>query len=334
MPELPGSRRLTVMDPVCHTLVGASLAETGLKRRTALGAATLLIGANLPDVDVLAYFVGPTVALSFRRGVTHGVLALLVLPLLLTGLILLWDTVVRRRSKRGADPPEDVVPSQVLFLAFISVLTHPTLDFLNVYGMRWLMPFSDRWFYGDTLFIVDPWIWGMLAAGIYLARQRLKSSDRKGGRWAGRPAAAALVGLTVYAVIMAGSNLAARRYLQGVAADEGIRLEGLMVSPQPVNPFVRRVVMEDSTAYRVGELTLIPRLRFQLSELELPKYPAHPAAKAALRETESRRFLSWARFPFFLVETEGASAVVHIGDARYTLDPENSWAAVSVPVVR
>ena len=45
------------MDNVCHTLVGAALAESGLGRRTSLGFATLLIGANLPDLDVLAYLV-------------------------------------------------------------------------------------------------------------------------------------------------------------------------------------------------------------------------------------------------------------------------------------
>ncbi len=46
------------MDPICHTLVGAALAESGLKKRTALGTATLLIGANLPDMDVLSLHWG------------------------------------------------------------------------------------------------------------------------------------------------------------------------------------------------------------------------------------------------------------------------------------
>src|SRR5437867_3457187 len=51
---IPGTR----MDPICHTLVGLCLADSGLKRRTALGTATLVIAANLPDVDVLALFLG------------------------------------------------------------------------------------------------------------------------------------------------------------------------------------------------------------------------------------------------------------------------------------
>jgi len=43
---------------------------------------------------------------------------------------------------------------------------------MNTYGIRLLMPFDERWFYGDTLFIIDPWIWLVLAAGVLLARQR------------------------------------------------------------------------------------------------------------------------------------------------------------------
>ena len=34
--------------------VGAALAQTGLKHRTRYGTATLLVGANLPDVDILS----------------------------------------------------------------------------------------------------------------------------------------------------------------------------------------------------------------------------------------------------------------------------------------
>ena len=69
------------MDNLCHTLVGAALAQAGLKKKTALATAALVIGANLPDVDVLAYAWGPDTALGFRRGWTHGLLALALWPL-------------------------------------------------------------------------------------------------------------------------------------------------------------------------------------------------------------------------------------------------------------
>src|SRR6478672_163897 len=85
------------MDNLCHTLIGAALGEAGLKRRTGLGNATLMIASNLPDVDVLIFATG-TPAVAFRRGWTHGILADALLPLLLTGAMLF---VAARRSARG-----------------------------------------------------------------------------------------------------------------------------------------------------------------------------------------------------------------------------------------
>ena len=94
------------MDNLCHTLVGLGLAEAGLKRKTALGTATLLIGANLPDVDIAAYPWGRVAALGFRRGWTHGILAVAVLPVVLAGVMLAWDRWVRRRRDPSAAPAD------------------------------------------------------------------------------------------------------------------------------------------------------------------------------------------------------------------------------------
>lgn len=61
-------------------------------------------------------------------------------------------------------------PIMLLGVAFLGVWSHPLLDLLNTYGVRLLMPFSDTWFYGDTLFIIDPWFWLLAGAGVVLAR--------------------------------------------------------------------------------------------------------------------------------------------------------------------
>src|SRR3712207_3120191 len=103
---------------------GAALAEAGLKRRTALGAATLMIGANFPDLDVLAVPLGHSV--DFRRGWTHGVLALVVLPFVLTGMMLAWDRAVAApRAERAAERERrtPAVPRQLLLLSAVSILT-------------------------------------------------------------------------------------------------------------------------------------------------------------------------------------------------------------------
>src|SRR5439155_19492831 len=85
------------MDNITHTLVGLALADSGLKRRSRLGTAALVVGANLPDIDALVYFVGRggASALAFRRRCTHGVLARAVLPAALTPGPLGWNLLRR-----------------------------------------------------------------------------------------------------------------------------------------------------------------------------------------------------------------------------------------------
>ena len=68
----PGTQR--GMDNLCHSLVGMALSRAGLNKRTALATSTLVIANNLPDIDV-GVFATNTLAMSFRRGWTHGVLA-------------------------------------------------------------------------------------------------------------------------------------------------------------------------------------------------------------------------------------------------------------------
>jgi inner membrane protein len=160
------------MDPLAHTLFGATLAETGLKRKTALATATLIIGANIPDIDAIAMLISSDFALLVRRGWTHGILALFIWPFLLTGMMLGIDHLLQRwkthRNRGNQDLP--MKPAMLLGIAFLAVWSHPLLDLLNTYGIRLLMPFSGTWFYGDILFIIDPWFWLLAGTGVVLAR--------------------------------------------------------------------------------------------------------------------------------------------------------------------
>src|ERR671912_2928739 len=107
------------MDNVCPSLLGAALGKAGLARRTPLGMTTLVVANNLPDVDV-AVFATDTLAMSFRRGWTHGVLAQLTLPIALTGAMLLYDRYYRKKSS----PADRAHPGQLLLLSYIGVLLH------------------------------------------------------------------------------------------------------------------------------------------------------------------------------------------------------------------
>ena len=157
------------MDPVAHTFTGMALAAAGLRRATPLAATALLIGVNAPDVDVFSGFVADYESLAFRRGWTHGVLALALWPFVLTGILLAWDRCVRLRRKPDAAPAR---AGPLLALTAVAVVSHPTLDWLNNYGLRWLMPFDNRWFYGDALFVIDPWFWLLVGGAAFLTFSR------------------------------------------------------------------------------------------------------------------------------------------------------------------
>ena len=185
------------MDNLTHSLIGAALGQAGLKRRTGLAMPALILAANLPDVDAPCAVFGLE-SLAMRRGLSHGPLALVVLPLLLAAVLWGFDRWQARRGKR----PEGRLPVDfkwLLALCYLGTLTHPLFDWFNNYGIRLLEPFSSQWFYGDTLFIIDPWIIAMLGAGVWFS---LKRERAKLANWM-RPAAIGLAGMTLFVLLNA-----------------------------------------------------------------------------------------------------------------------------------
>jgi inner membrane protein len=288
------------MDNICHTLVGAAFGEAGLKRQTRFGNATLMIAANLPDVDVLVFATNlPSVA--FRRGWTHGTLAQLLLPLALTAVMM---GVGRWFRPRPGDLPVRV--GGLLLLSYIGVLSHVALDVLNNYGVRLLMPFSNRWFYGDAVFIVDPWLWLTLGAGVWLAR-------RRGIVLASRHA------LTLAAIYIAAMCINAR-VARNVVLDEWRATRGgapisLMAGPVALTPFQRQVIVDAGLDYETGTLNLLTR---QLTlDAVVPKNDTDPRVARAREAPHIRAFLVWSRFPFWTIEDTGDGTRVSVSDLRF-----------------
>lgn len=304
------------MDNLTHTLAGAALGEAGLKRLSGLGMAALAIGANLPDLDVLAIPFGAN--LTFRRGWTHGPLALLVLPVLLTAALVGWD---RLQARRGARPAgrQPVRPRPLLLLSFVGVLSHPLLDWLNSYGIRLLMPFSGRWFYGDSIFIIDPWIWLALGTGVYLSRRR--------GGGAPRPSRLSLALVAGYVGLMvAGSRSAHGHAVRHLEAEEGRTPRRVMAGPVPLDPTRRELIYDLGDEYRFGSLRWRPAARVELEPGGLPTRLDDPAVRAAMDDPRVAGFLSWSRFPFFEVE----DGRVRVADARFARRAGGGWASVEV----
>jgi inner membrane protein len=289
----------------------------------------LILGANLPDLDALTYFAGPLADLEWRRGWTHGVLALVLLPLLLTGGLML---LARIRATPRSDGFFILRPRQLLLLSSIAIVSHPILDTLNTYGVRWLMPFSGQWFYGDVLFIVDPWVWLALAGGVVWTWRRRRISRAKPAA----PARWALALVLGYIAIMGFSSAVARKLIiRDIQGHYGGAVHGAMAGPLPVTPLNRNYVVVQDEQYRVGTFSWLRRPHVDLATVtSFPRArPSHPAFAEAESMTVFQRFLGWARFPSFSVEeTSEGEYRVHAVDLRYAQTPGEGFGTLTVSI--
>lgn len=278
------------MDNLTHSLVGALIGQAGLKRRTGLAMPALIIGANLPDVDGVCMLLG-TQGLALRRGVTHGPLAWLLLPLALAALLWGWDRWQAGRGRRP-DGRAPVSFGWLYALALVACLTHPALDWLNSYGIRLLSPFSGRWFYGDALFIIDLWLW----LGLGFATWRSLRLERQGRYFEGTAHVA--LGL---AVLYAGANVMRSESDKSRHTDSAV----LIPNPVPLASWQRQRIAGDGNGAwwidgrKIGDAPL-----------------SHCDLAAARRSNpDADAFLVWSRAPYVERLPDGRW---RLGDARFT----------------
>jgi inner membrane protein len=285
------------VDNVTHALLGAALAEVALPRDaprplrrvfTVVG----IVAANLPDLDVVLTGLSPDPLgnLLHHRGHTHTILGLVVQALVLGALLALWPAVRRL-------PALD--RRRLATLVIVGLASHLALDAWNVYGIHPFAPFDARWFYGDAVFIFEPWLWLLLAGALAAnAGGRTRAAlavglavivSVLGALGVVAPGAVAALGLgavlwalvlrvlcpraRVPAALAAGIAfvatsfaLAERARVETVAllpAQE--RIVDVVRSPQPAAPLCWSVIAitarDDAYVLRRGTLSIAPRLQ-------------------------------------------------------------------------
>ena len=160
------------MDNLTHSLVGLAAAKAGLDRLSP-GATTLcVLAANAPDSDlVVLVFGGRWAFLHHHRGITHSIVGCIVLALALPLMFHAGDWLLARWRHRETRTRL----TGLLVASILATATHPLLDWMNNYGVRPLLPWNPKWFYGDFVFIIDPFLWIVLGGAAFL----LTSKTRK-----------------------------------------------------------------------------------------------------------------------------------------------------------
>jgi inner membrane protein len=313
------------MDNLCHSLAGAVIAESGFAQRSRFATAALVIGANIPDVDVLYLLGGDLAGLESRRGWTHSIPALVMWPFVIAAVVLLWHRVVRRGDTAG-----QAIAWRVLVAgSAIAVLSHPALDWLNTYGVRVLMPFSDRWFYGDTLFIVDLVLLVLFGFGWWRSRK----ARQRHRPYSARPARAAVAVALLYISVMKLQSERSEAALERALGLASAGPRALMIAPIAVSVRSRSALVATDSGYALRPVRAgVTRVGVETVGEFLASNADDPLSQAARGTDEYRRFARWSRFPYFIPAPDGDSSVVFVGDARYARGSADTWAGVRIRV--
>lgn len=310
------------MDNLTHSLVGALIGQAGLKRKTGLAMPALIIGANLPDVDAACFFwLDGVEHLGFRRGITHGPPALVLLPLVLAGLLWGFDRWQASRGKR----PEGRLPVHfgwLYALAFIGCLTHPALDWLNVYGIRLLEPFSSQWFYGDTLFIIDVWLWALMGCATWFSLRR----EKRGGAWR-RPARVALTVALAY--IALNGAITQSSYLTGGQYREPYPTQ-YIAAPVPIAFWKREHIAHSHSGAWISSQWSGAEYGYGYRQSQAAQCALPDLATERRTDAELDAFLFWSRAPFAERAEDGS---VILRDARFYDSRARDRFAVALPDV-
>ena len=196
--------------------MGATLAELALPagatraaRRTFFIAG--VVGANLPDADLVYTRITPAPlgALLHHRGHTHTIVGIAALAAVMVAVCALPKIRESVGPWRG----------RLAVLIAVALASHLVLDSWNSYGIHPYWPLSARWFYGDAVYILEPWLW--LFLGVAAALNTVNRMGRgllaaalvllvAAGTWMGIiPIVAVLALATValaYAVLLRGAT--------------------------------------------------------------------------------------------------------------------------------
>ena len=290
------------MDNLTHSLVAAVMGRMGLKRLSPRAMPAMIIAANLPDIDSFVAGAIGCPPIAEHRGFTHGPVGIVLLAAFAVAIMWGWE-----RLRVGKDGPLRL--GGLFLVCYLAALSHPLLDLMNSYGTRVMDPFSHRWFYGDTLFIMDPWIWIALILGLEMSWR----AERLGRDWR-RPAALAFTAMLLYiglnAAISARAVAATRPLVERIAPARMI-----VAGEVPLAFWKRKMLWRGDKIGGTGTYNPLDGLnaasldpRIVALRLDDPRL-----AEAAKRDKHVRGFLYWSRMP--MVDVDDGHA--YLTDQRF-----------------
>jgi inner membrane protein len=320
------------LEPVTHLLTGACLGRAGLNRTTAFATATMVISAEIPDVDFFLLPLGPITYFEHHRGLTHTLLGTPFDAALTLGVI--WG--LNRVLVALGRPRKRPIRWPLLFvLACLGGLSHILLDFTNSYGVRPFWPIHGNWYSWDIVHIVEPVITALLLLGLIVPALFSLVQDEIGAR-ARQPRgrAGAIMALVLVVMVWGFRDYQHRRAVSALESFNYRDQAPLRVSafPYMVDPFTWYAVVETDGYYHTMLVdSRGPEVDPQGRAMARAKPTSTEVVEAAKRSYAGRVYFGWAQYPLSEVEETENGYLVRFYDLRYTY-PDSSRRPLRVSV--
>ena len=292
------------MDSLTQVALGSAVSVAVMGRRTAVWKAALWGGicGTLPDLDSLIDHGDPIRNMTFHRAESHALVYLtLASPFIAWAISRLSCEAHRFRRWWLA--------------VWLTLITHPLLDVMTVYGTQLALPFSDYPFAVGSIFIIDPLYTLPLLTGVIAA---LLARSERGLRWN-------RIGLGLSTAYLAWSFLV-QQIVVDIARDsleaQGIAARKILVTPMAFNTVLWRVLALTPDGYVEGFHSLLDEDR----NIGFEHFSRNEALYERLRNDWNVARIAWFSHGFFkMTEVDGR---VMISDLRMGMEPHYTFTFV------
>lgn len=224
------------MDNLTHTLIGVHLARSGPSQKHGKGVLLFfMLMSNIPDLDfIYARLLSDNLSFLVRRMWTHSIFGFPLLSLLVAFLFHLKYKQISVKT--------------FFLMGLAATAAHVLYDLANSYGVVVLYPFFSERFELAWLFIIDPFIWGILIIPLLLISYLKKWVSVQ------KISIVVLVILGLYTCFCGVGRMISHHILKKEAAKMIRPINLTYVFPEALGPHRFRGVIQSGTEYTVYQI--------------------------------------------------------------------------------
>lgn len=279
------------MDPVTHAVIGLGISTFSSQTVSLDNPLTLgcMIGAVAPDLDIITRYKGDYHYIKHHRGFTHSIIGLGII----SGIIAFILSFIFKEH----------LFKDIFLWTLLGSLSHSFFDYLNSYGVRFLLPVSNKRFSASLLMLYDPIIIVLCMGLIFIKGSSITKIF------------ISLIITVTYLGIRMILKIKSRNHLENHYKKQYI-IKKINVLPSLMNPIKWDFIIETESYNIVGQINSLTKkinIRKKLRKIN------HELISYIDTTILGKYFFEFTPIRHFYIEENNESIIFQIIDLRYFL---------------